>query len=257
MKVDIQRQVAVVTNAAKGIGKAVAKVLLENGATVFIADVSDGDGERTARELSALGTCRYVHADVTRANEVDSLVNIVRDECGRIDIMVNNAGINAGVDGVTVDHIADKDWDRLIAVNLGGAFYCCRAISRVMIEQRAGRIINIGSVLGSIPARKQIAFMAANAGSQNMTKALALELGTFGICVNGVAVGPIAVDGSQGDDKTSPMAQMLSHVPLSRFGTVEEVANAILFLCGKESGYITGHIMTVDGGWTCGYHRDF
>jgi 3-oxoacyl-[acyl-carrier protein] reductase len=257
MKVDIQQQVAVVTDAARGIGKAIAKVLLENGAMVFITDILDGEGKQAARELSAFGKCRYFHVDITRADEVESFIKTVRDECGRIDIMVNNAGANVGSGCVNVEHFIDKDWDRLIDVNLKGVFYCCRAISKVMIEQRSGRIINVGSVLGSIPARKQIAFIAANAGLQNMTKALSLELGTYEISVNGVAIGSIAVDSSPSDAKNSPMAQMLSHVPLSRFGRAEDVANAVLFLCGKESSYITGHILTVDGGWTCGYHRDF
>jgi 3-oxoacyl-[acyl-carrier protein] reductase len=257
MKIDIQQQIAVVTDAARGIGKAIAKVLLENGAMVFIADILDGEGEQAAKELSAFGKCRYFHADITRADEVENLVKSVRNECGRIDIMVNNAGANVGSGGVNVDRFTDTDWDRLIDVHLKGVFYCCRAISKVMIEQRSGHIINIGSVLGSIPARKQIAFAAANAGLQNMTKALSLELGMYNICVNGVAIGSIAVDNSVGEDKNSPMAQMLSHVPLSRFGTAEDVANAVLFLSGKESSYMTGHILTVDGGWTCGYHRDF
>ena len=261
MKVDIKQQVAIVTGAAKGLGKAIAKVLLENGAAVFITDIIDADGRKAAKELSAFGKCRYFHMDVTRVDEVNSLITAVRNEFGRIDILVNNAGANVSSDHVNVEQFADEEWDKLIDVNLKGVFHCCRAVAKVMIEQQSGRIINIGSVLGDVPARKQIAFIAAEGGLHHMTKALAIELGQFGIQANGVAPGSIAMDINSLSDKDSPAAQlrerMLSHVPLGRFGTVEDITGSVLFLCGKESSYITGHILTVDGGWTCSYSRDF
>lgn len=257
MKIDVQKQVAIITNAARGIGGAIAKVLLENGATVYIADTIDGEGDRMAGELRELGICRYFHVDVTRSDEIDEFIKTVRKACGRIDIMVNNVGVEVGSAGVDIQHIADNDWDMLVDVNMRGVFYCCRAVSKVMIEQHYGRIVNLSSVLGIVPMRKEIASVTADAGLQNLTKALSLELGGYDICVNGVAVGSISADGRADKNQNLSMRQMLSHVPLSRYGTFEDVANAVLFLCGRENGYITGHILTVDGGWTCGYHRDF
>ena len=137
------------------------------------------------------------------------------------------------------------------------------AVARVMMKQKGGRIINIGSVFGSVPARKQIAYVAAKAGVHNLTKAMALELAPHGINVNAVAPGSILTEltrqlfYSQDAAYTEMADRMLSHVPLGRPGDPEDVANAVLFLSGKESKYVTGHVLTVDGGWTCGYTRDF
>jgi len=162
-----------------------------------------------------------------------------------------------------VDEFSVEEWHRVVNVDLHGTFYCSRAVSRVMVKQKAGRIVNIGSVFGHVPARLQIAFVAAKAGVHNFTKGMALELAPHGINVNAIAPGSIVTEGTRElfygkDASQGQFAQrMISHIPLGRPGETEDIANAALFLCGEESRYITGHVLLVDGGWTCGYTRDF
>jgi len=238
--------------------------MLANSAQVVIADIQVEEGQKTAAELSALGRCYIVHTDVSSRQMVEELVAGVVRDFKRIDIFVNNAGINIGGRArVNIDDFPDEDWETILGVDLTGVFYCSRAVAKVMIAQGAGKIINLGSVLGSVPARKQIAFVAAKAAVHNMTKAMALELAPFGINVNAVAPGSALTQATQslfyGEDAAQAelAKQMLSHVPLGRPGDPEDIANAVLFLAAEESRYITGHILTVDGGWTCGYTRDF
>jgi 3-oxoacyl-[acyl-carrier protein] reductase len=264
MKVDLTNKVAIITGAAQGIGKACARKMLENGAKVVIADLKKDEGSKTTGELSALGTCCFVPVNIASQESVESLIDAAVDKFGRIDIMVNNAGINVGgdpKDRTDIDKFTNENWQKLIDVNLTGTFYCSRAVARVMIQQKSGRIVNIGSTFGTVPARKQIGFVAAKAGVHNMTKAMALELAPHGINVNGVAPGSIPVTGALfvGKDAAWSALQerMLSHIPMGRFGSVEEIADAVVFLVSEGSNYITGHILAVDGGWVCGYTRDF
>jgi 3-oxoacyl-[acyl-carrier protein] reductase len=263
MQVNLSNKVAIVTGAARGIGRACAQKLLENGATVVIADIQELEGSKTASELSALGTCSFVPVNIASRESVAGLIDGAEAKYGKIDIMVNNAGINVGgdpKDRVEIDKFTDENWRKLIEVNLTGTFLCSRAVARVMMRQKSGRIVNIGSTFGTVPARKQIGFVAAKAGVHNMTKAMALELAPHGINVNGVAPGSVPVTESLFVGKDAAWSsfeqRMLSHVPLGRFGTVEEIADAVLFLVGEGSTYITGHILAVDGGWVCGYARD-
>ena len=262
MKVDLKDRIAVITGSAQGIGKACAKVMLENGATVIISDIDEKEGKKTLDEFSPIGSCEFIRSDVSSLESCEKLVETVAKKYGRIDIFVNNAGINAR-NRVDVNEFTTEDWERVIGVDLNGVFYCSRAVSKVMISRKSGRIVNIGSVLGDTPARKQIAYVTAKSGVHKMTKAMALELAPHGINVNGVAPGSTLTDATRklfyGEDgQWSDMVErMLSHVPLGRPGDPEDIANAVLFLCADESKYITGEIITVDGGWTCGYMRDF
>lgn len=263
MKIDLTNRVAVITGAAGGIGKACAKLMLENSAQVIITDINAEEGEKTAVDLSTIGRCEFMHADVSNRESVENLIAKVISKHKRIDIFVNNAGINILKNRVNIDEFAFEDWEKILKVDLDGVFYCSRAVSKMMIKQKSGRIINIGSVFGTVPARKQIAYVAAKAAVHNMTKAMALELAPYGINVNAVAPGSILTEGTKklfyGKDvaQTKMVERMLSHVPLGRPGDVEDIGNAVLFLSGEESKYITGHVLTVDGGWTCGYTRDF
>ena len=264
MKANLSDKIAIVTGSAGGIGKGLARILLENSATVIIADIQDEKAAQTVEELSVVGNCRYIHTDVSSHKDVENLIKTVVEEFGKIDIFINNAGINSGKKRVDINEFDQDEWDKIIAVDLTGAFRCSQAVSRVMIKQEFGTIINIGSVFGSVPARKQIAFVAAKGGLHNMTKAMALELAPYGITVNAVAPGSTLVTAPEeffGHDKESVQARraqgILSHIPLNRLGKVEDIANAVLFLAADETKYITGHILTVDGGWTCGYTRDF
>ena len=264
MKIDLTGQVTVVTGGGSGIGKACVKLLLENSAKVVIAEVNEDAGRQTAKEFSALGECTFIRTDVTDRRSVEALIDRVVRDFGRIDVFVNNAGINLPSSARTdIDEFSDDNWHKILNVDLNGVFYCSRAVAKVMIKQKSGRIINIGSVFGSVPARKQIAYVAAKAAVHNLTKAMALELAPYGINVNAVAPGSTLTEGTKelfyGNDpeKVQWAKRLLSHVPLGRPGEVEDMANAVLFLAGRESKYITGHVLTVDGGWTCGYTRDF
>jgi 3-oxoacyl-[acyl-carrier protein] reductase len=264
MKVDLSNKVAIITGAAQGIGKACAKKMLENGATVVIADIKEDEGNQAAKEFSSIGKCSFVPLNIVSEASINSLIEGALKQHGRIDILVNNAGVNVTgdpKDRTEIDKFTTENWHRLLDVNLTGTFLCSRAVARVMIQQKSGRIVNIGSTFGTVAARKQVAFVAAKAGVHNMTKAMALELGPHGINVNGVAPGSIPVKGALFVGKDAAWStleeRMLAHIPLGRFGTTEEVADAVIFLVSEGSNYITGHILAVDGGWVCGYARDF
>jgi NAD(P)-dependent dehydrogenase (short-subunit alcohol dehydrogenase family) len=263
MRVDLTDKIAVITGAAAGIGKACAALMLENSAQVVIADINAQEGRKTEAELSCVGQCTFVHTDVSDSTSVERLVDIVISKFRRIDILVNNAGINVVRNRVNIDQYPLEDWKAILEVDLDGVFYCSRVAAREMVKQGRGRIINIGSVLGNVPARKQIAYVAAKGAVHNLTKAMALELAPHGINVNAVAPGSTLTEGTralfygEGAVHEQRVQQMLSHIPLGRPADPEDIANAVLFLSGEESRYITGHILVVDGGWTCGYSRDF
>ena len=182
---------------------------------------------------------------------------------GRLDILVNNAGVNTLKHRVNIDEFPREEWDRILDVDLNGVFHASQAAARVMMAQRSGRIINIASIVGLVPLRLQCAFVAAKAGVINLTRAMALELGPHGILVNAVAPGSTLTEGTKalfyGDDGMfrDSVRQLLAHIPLGRPARPEEIANAVLFLAAPESSYVHGHVLTVDGGWTAGYTRDF
>jgi NAD(P)-dependent dehydrogenase (short-subunit alcohol dehydrogenase family) len=261
MKVDLQNKVALVTGAARGIGRATAQALADNGARVVVADLD----EAAARESAAmLQGAQALRMDVSQEAEVAAAVARVVAELGRIDILVNNAGINTLSHRVTVDQFPVEEWDRIMAVDLRGLFLVSRAVSAVMVAQGAGRIVNVASVLGLVPARLQCAYTAAKAGVINLTQAMAIELAPKGIAVNCVAPGSTLTAATEqlfyGEDAVmrEKAQRILSHIPAGRPARAEEVAHAILFFAAPESGYITGQTLGVDGGWTAGgFLRDF
>jgi len=260
MKVSLDNQVALVTGAAQGIGKSIAEALAANGARVVFTDVDLPKATEAARPLSG---CTARKMDVTDDAQVAELINAVAREFGRLDIVVNNAGVNTFAHRVTIDEFPRAEWDRILAVDLDGLFTVSQQAARVMRSQRSGTIINIASIAGLVPLRLQCAFVAAKAGVVNLTKAMALELGPLGVRVNAIAPGSIMTEGTRqlfyGEDGKfqSNVAQLLAHIPLARPGTTDEVAQAALFLAAPESSYIHGHILVVDGGWTAGYTREF
>ena len=201
--------------------------------------------------------------DVTRPGEIGGAVGQIVAERGRLDILVNNAGVNTMAHRVPIDQFPREEWDRILAVDLTGVYEMSRAAAAIMREQQSGRIINIASIAGLVPLRLQCAFVAAKAGVVNLTKAMALELGPHGILVNGIAPGSTLTEGTRklfyGNDGLfkESVQRMLDHVPLGRPGTVDEIAVAALFLADPENSYMNGHVLTVDGGWTAGYTRDF
>jgi NAD(P)-dependent dehydrogenase (short-subunit alcohol dehydrogenase family) len=260
MKVNLEGQVALVTGAAQGIGQSIAEALAANGARVVLSDV---DYLKTVETTKSLPGCVAREMNVTNESQIDEVISRTVDEFGRLDIVVNNAGVNTMAHRVTIDEFPRAEWDRLLDVDLNGLFSVSKASAKVMRSQGHGRIINIASVAGIVPLRLQCAFVAAKAGVINLTKSMAIELGQYGILVNGIAPGSIMTQGTRelfyGEDGQfhDSMQQLLSHIPLGRPGTTEEIAHAALFLAAPESSYISGHILTVDGGWTAGYTRDF
>lgn len=262
MKVDLDGKVALVTGAGGGIGRVIAITLALNGAEVIVNDL-DNRGEQTAEEIIKLkGRSVFIRGDVSSRQSVDLMIKSAESRFKGIDILVNNAGVNSPAEQRRPIHeFDDKEWHRVIDVDLNGLFYCCRAATPRMVERKAGTIINISSVLGIIPARLQSPFIAAKAAVINFTRAMALELAPFGIRVNAIAPGSILTEGTKSlfynPERRAVAESLLSHIPLGRPGTPEEVANAVLFLASPDSSYITGTVLTVDGGWTAGFARDW
>jgi len=259
MQANLKDQVALVTGAANGIGKSIADVLAANGANVFYTDIN----KLAVEEAAGCGGGHPLVLDVTDSAQIESAMETVLGRFQRLDILVNNAGINTLKHRVTIDEFPREEWDRIIAVDLTAAYEVSRAASKIMRRQRTGRIINISSIGGVVPLRLQCAFTAAKAGLNNLTRAMAIELGRDGILVNAIAPGSIMTDGTRklfyGSDGLfhENVQRMIDHIPLGRPGTTEEIAQAALFLAAPENTYLTGHILVVDGGWTAGYHRDF
>ena len=183
---------------------------------------------------------------------------------GRIDILINNAGIGVrAADRKPVDEFPIAAWDEMLAIDLTGVFLASRAAIPAMKRLGGGRIVNVASVLGLVPLRLQSSYVAAKAGVVNLTRGMAIELAPHGILVNAVAPGSTATEQWQAwmKDKASEAedlhARLMSHIPLGRPASTQEIANGILFLVAPESSYVTGHVLTIDGGWTAGFSRDF
>ena len=260
MKVELANRVALVTGAARGIGQAIADTLADNGAKVYYSDV---DAAEVRRSAAAKPGSMAVDLDVSNEAQIQTVTDqILRDE-GRLDILINNAGVNTMRHRVPIDQFPREEWDRIVQIDLTGLYLVSRIVSGEMRKQKWGRIVNISSIAGLVPLRLQCAFVAAKAGVINLTMAMALELGADGITVNAVAPGSILTEGTKklfyGEDGMFRQAvqQMLAHVPLGRPGTTAEIAHAVLFLVAPEASYVNGAVLTVDGGWTAGYAREF
>lgn len=260
MKVDLDGKVALVTGAARGIGQAIADMFCQNGAIVVYSDLDRANTKKTAAKNKGAAALKM---DVSDVNQVNKGIEWIIKEFGKLDIVVNNAGVNTIKHRVNINQFPLKEWEWIVKIDLTGVFIVSKAASARMIAQKSGRIINISSVFGIIPSRLQCAYVAAKAGVINLTKAMALELAPNGILVNCVAPGSILTEGTKqlfySDDAIMQQRakDMLSHVPLNRPGKCDEIASAVLFLAAPESSYITGSVITVDGGWTAGFSRDF
>jgi len=261
MKVDLSEQVALVTGAARGIGRAIADLLTQNGARVIYADIDFEQVKVTASE--SMGATPLA-MDVSNEAQVEQGFAQILNQYGKLDIVVNNAGINTLKHRVNIDQFPLEEWQRILNVDLTGLFLTSKAASRVMIERKSGRIVNISSVLGLVPARLQCAYTAAKAGVIQLTRTMAIELASNNILVNCVAPGSTLTDATSqlfySNDAIfrERAKRMLDHVPLSRPGNVNEIAHAVLFFTAPESSYITGQTLSVDGGWSAGgFLRDF
>ena len=260
MKVDLHSQVAMVTGAARGIGQAVAVALASNGARVIVADIDERAAADAAEQIPSAIPVRL---DVSSEREVNDCMSKIENDFGRVDILVNNAGISVR-SRVTVDQFPTSEWDAVMAVDLRGVFLASRAAAAAMLKRSSGRIVNIASVAGLIPLRLQCAYTSAKAGVVSLTRSMAIELAQKGIAINCVAPGSTltAMTEKVFYGKDGSMAEhaqrLIDHIPAGRVGTVDEIAQAVLFFCDPEASYITGQVLCVDGGWTAGgFLRDF
>ena len=242
----IEGKTALVTGAAKGLGRAISLKLAEKGVRVAINyRSSEDEAENVVREITDMGVeAMSIHADVADVEQVTAMFAAVSDRLGAVDIMVNNAGIIS--DGLMV-RMSDQVWHDVIATNLHGTFYCSRASLRNMMRQRWGRIINIGSVVGLRGNPGQTNYTASKAAVIGLTKALAKEVATRNITVNAVMPGYVETE-TTAVLTDEQKAYWLSVIPQGHFGEADDIANMVAFLADEQAKYITGQVISVDGG---------
>lgn len=241
----LTNQTAVVTGAGRGIGRAIALKFAAAGADVVCVSRTAENSEKVANEVRALGRKAWAYAvDVADANSVNPAVEKILTECPRVDILVNNAGVTR--DGLLM-RMSDEDWDTVLNTNLRGAFLVTKAFSRTLLKQRAGRIINIASVIGLMGNAGQCNYAASKGGLIAFTKSAAKEFGSRSITVNAIAPGFTETDMTS-DLKPEMKEVILKQIPLGRFGQAEDIADAALFLAGPSGRYVTGQVLSVDGG---------
>ena len=241
----LEGKVALVTGGARGIGRAIALAFAREGASLVIADVNREETEKTCSEIETLGRkSLLLEMDVSDYPNVEEGVNKILDKFTKVDILVNNAGITK--DNLLL-RMSEAEWDAVLNVNLKGAFNCIKAVSRPMIKQRGGRIINIASIIGLIGNAGQANYSASKAGIIALTKTAAKELASRNVNVNAVAPGFIQTEmtAKLPEDLKQKMREA---IPLNKFGTTDDVAATCLFLASEDSGYITGQTIVVDGG---------
>ncbi len=241
----LENQVAVVTGGGRGIGRAVALKLAGEGADIVVVSRTAENAQKVAAEVQALGRQAWaVAVDVADGPAVTAAAETLVEQVKKVDILVNNAGITR--DGLLM-RMSDADWDTVLNTNLKGAFHFTRALFRVFARQRSGRIINISSVIGLIGNPGQANYAASKAGLIGFTQSVARELAGRGVTVNAVAPGFIETDMTAELNETLK-ANILRQIPMARFGAAEDIAEAVCFLAGPGARYITGQVLTVDGG---------
>jgi 3-oxoacyl-[acyl-carrier protein] reductase len=242
----LKNKVALITGAAQGIGRAIATTLAQQGANVVVADIQLEKAETTAKEIMAETGQKViaVHVDVVDSASVKAMIDRTIDEFERIDILVNNAGITRDS---LIMRMKEADWDLVLNINLKGTFNCSKAVVRPMMKQHYGRIVNITSVSGLIGQVGQTNYSSSKAGIIGFTKALAREVGSRKITVNAVAPGLVKT--ALTIDLPEELKDMfIEMTPLGRYGEPEDIANAVAFLVSDEASYITGQVLSVDGG---------
>ena len=239
-------RIAMVTGGGRGIGKEITKALLRDGCKVAIVDVDRETLETGEKELSVDGSVKGIYGDVTKRDDVAAAVKTCVETFGTLHILVNNAGITR--DGLLIRQ-KEQDWDLVLDINLKGAFLCTQEASRVMMRERWGRIINITSVIGLMGNPGQANYSASKAGLIGLTKTTARELASRNITANAVAPGFIETAMTNNLPEKA-REDMLSRIPLGRYGQPEDVANLVAFLASEQAGYITSQVVVVDGGLT-------
>lgn len=261
MQVDLNGKVTVITGGGGVLGRAMALEFAQNGAKVVISDRVLSSLDATSAEIrKAAKECIAVQADITDKEQTAKLMDTAVKQYGGLDILVNNAGVNGGPEErKNFWEYSDDLWEKIIGIDLGGVYYCSKPAARYMIEHGGGCIINIASVTGIVPLRLQCAYAAAKAGVVNLSKAMALELAEKGVRVNVIAPGSVMTPQLQEVfyDNRERREALLSHIPQHRPGDPGDIAAMACFLASGDADYLTGSVHVVDGGWICGYSRDF
>jgi 3-oxoacyl-[acyl-carrier protein] reductase len=241
----LENQIAVVTGAGRGIGRAIALKFANEGADVIVVSRTQENSEKVAAEIRALGRKAWAIAvDVSDSKAVEAASEKILVDCGKVDILVNNAGVTR--DGLLM-RMSDEDWDTVLNTNLKGAFLFTKAFFRSFAKQRAGSIINISSVVGLIGNAGQSNYAASKAGLIGFTQSVAREIAGRGVTVNAIAPGFIETDMTS-ELNEELKANILKQIPLGKFGAADDIADAALFLASPSARYITGQVLTVDGG---------
>jgi len=239
-------KVAIITGSAQGIGKAIAIALADEGANVVISDIDEELAKITAEEISKTKGVQTLafKTDVSKISDVENLVKNTLDKFQKIDILINNAGITR--DNLLI-RMSEQEWDTVLDINLKGVFNCTKAVSKVMIKQKQGRIVNIASVVGLMGNAGQVNYSASKGGVIAFTKSCARELAGRNILVNAVAPGFIKtrMTDALSEEQKKKLTEL---IPLNRLGEPEDVAKVVVFLCTDDSSYITGQVISVNGG---------
>jgi 3-oxoacyl-[acyl-carrier protein] reductase len=257
MSNQLSGQVAVVTGAAQGLGLGIATELASRGASVVIADVQEEKANAAAEGLRREKLdVESAKLDITDSASVDRCFAQIAEKHGRLDVVVNNAGVGQHVSAIV--NLTDQEWQRVINITLTGTFFCCRAAARIMERREAGSIVNIASINGQNPAALVAAYNVAKAGVISLTRSLSLELAAYGVRVNAICPGPVYTDfnrtvmserrASLNLSEEQMVEKIRSAIPLGRWGEAKDIANAVAFLSGAESSWITGEILRVSGG---------
>ena len=256
MRVDLAGMVVMVTGGAGGIGRAMARRFADNGAAVVVADIDRDGAERVAGDLPR---ATAVSVDIRDEASVSEAVNDAVAAFGKLDILINNAGVNTLAHRVDIDAFPLAEWQRVVGIDLEGTYLMSRAAARTMIPRGHGNIVNVASAVGVAAMRLQSPFVAAKAGIIHLTRSMALELAPKGIRVNAVAPGSTLTDVtrklfySEDGSFQEHAARFMSHIPLARPAEPGEIAEGALFLASPASSFVNGHCLTIDGGWTSGY----
>jgi 3-oxoacyl-[acyl-carrier protein] reductase len=240
-------KVALVTGGGRGIGRSIALKLAGAGATLVVNDIAETAAQNVAKEIRAIGRPSLaIAADVSSSDDVTRLIEGIISDFGQIDILVNNAGIAR--DQLLL-RMSEEDWDSVLNIDLKSVFLCTKAATRYMLKARRGRIINISSIVGLVGNPGQANYASAKAGIIGFTRTIAKEVASRSITVNAIAPGFIDTDMTKGLVEKQRQ-ELQGRIPLGRLGTPEDVANAVTFLASEDAGYITGQVLTVDGGMT-------